>query len=357
MRCRRVDPSGPGISRQRRGRGFSYRDPSGEPLTDPVVLDRIRALAIPPAWRQVWICPLPQGHIQAVGTDDAGRRQYRYHDEWRRARDAAKFDRVARLGERLPAVRREIARRLDARGLHRERVLAAALRMLDLGVFRVGGEEYAEGGSAAAADGTFGLATLRCDHVRLRRGTVVFDYPAKGGVHRSLRIADPGVHKVVGALLRRRGPDEDLLAYRVAGSTGSPGARWHDVRADDVNAAFKELAGEEFSAKDLRTWNAGVLAAVALAGQCSADGAPPASQRKRRRAVAQVMREVSEELGNTAAVARRSYVDPLLVERFERGQTVLPALRRAGSTDLSDEQVRCAVERAVLRLLTDRLPS
>lgn len=333
-------------------------------MTDPEALDRIRALAIPPAWREVWICPLPRGHIQAVGTDAAGRRQYRYHDAWRASRDAAKFARVARLGTRLPAVRAEIARRLDAPGLGRERVMAAALRMLDLGVFRVGGEEYAEGGSAAAAaaaDGTFGLATLRREHVRLDRGRIVFDYPAKGGIRRVVNIDDDLVRKVVGGLLRRRGGGEDLLAYRLPRSAGCPGAsvppagRWHDVRAEDVNAALKELAGEDFTAKDLRTWNAGVLAAVALAARTGEDGRPPSSERKRRRAVAEVMREVAEELGNTPAVARRSYVDPLLVERFERGETVLSTLRRVGSENLSDETVRCVVEQAVLQLLADRL--
>ncbi|HEX2300956.1 MAG TPA: DNA topoisomerase IB, partial [Pseudonocardiaceae bacterium] len=179
MRLRRVDPSGPGFTRQRRGRGWSYADEHGKRITDPEVLSRIRSLAIPPAWREVWICPRPNGHIQAVGTDDAGRRQYRYHDEWRRRRDAEKHDRALRLARRLPRVREAVAEQLEGSGLSCERVLAAAIRMLDIGVFRVGGEEYAPGPDHD--EGSFGLATVRREHVRLRGGAVEFCYPAKGG--------------------------------------------------------------------------------------------------------------------------------------------------------------------------------
>lgn len=342
MGLRRVDPNGAGIRRQRRGRGFSYQDEHGERITDPATLDRIRSLAVPPAWRQVWICPAPDGHIQAVGTDDAGRRQYRYHDEWRRARDEEKHDRVRRLGRRLPRVRRAVAEQLAGSGLTRERVLAAAVQMLDIGVFRVGGEEYAPNGDGDD-EGSFGLATIRREHVRLRRGEVEFRYPAKGGAQRAVSLRDPELYRVVRSLLRRRGGGEDLLAYRSGRSS------WHDVRAEDVNQAVKELAGEEFSAKDLRTWNATVLAAVALA-EAASDGVP-GSKRGRSRAVRAAMGEVAEHLGNTATVARSSYVDPRVVEAFEEGRTVLPALRRAGSADLSDEAVRTMIERAVLRLL------
>ena len=171
MRLRRVRPSSAGLIRQRRGRGFSYADADGGRVTDPETLDRIRSLAIPPAWQDVWICPLPNGHIQAVGTDAAGRRQYRYHDEWRRVRDAEKHDRVLQLGRRLPRVRAEVTEQLDGKGLTRERVLAAAVRMLDIGVFRVGSEEYAPS-EGEDDEGSFGLATVRREHVRLRRGAV-----------------------------------------------------------------------------------------------------------------------------------------------------------------------------------------
>ena len=343
MRLQRVDPGGPGYSRRRRGRGFSYHDQHGVPITDPAIVARIRALAVPPAWRDVWICPLPGGHIQAVGTDDAGRRQYRYHDEWRRRRDADKHDRVLRLGRRLPAVRAQIREQLEGRGLGCDRVLAAALRMLDIGVFRVGGEEYAPG--PGEDEGSFGLATVRREHVRLRRGGIELRYPAKGGIERTITLRDPALHAVVRSLLRRQGGGEDLLAYRA-------GHGWHDVCAEDINARLKELAGDEFSAKDLRTWNATVLAAVALAA--SAASGVPASQRGRTREINTVLDEVAEHLGNTRAVAKASYVDPRVLEHYVEGRTILPAVRRAGTTDLTDEEVRTRLEAALLRLLRPR---
>jgi DNA topoisomerase IB len=297
-------------------------------------------LAVPPAWRDVWICALPGGHIQAVGTDDAGRRQYLYHEEWRRRRDAAKHDRVLRLGRRLPAVREQIREDLDGRGLSCERVLGAALRMLDIGAFRVGGDEYAP--EPGEDDGTFGLATLRREHVRLRRGAIELRYPAKGGIDQAMTLRDPALHAVVRALLRRDGGGEDLLAYR-------NGRGWHDVCAEDINARLKELAGDEFSAKDLRTWNATVLAAVALAQ--GAAGGIPTSKRGLARAVNAALDEVAEHLGNTRAVARASYVDPRVVQHYAEGRTILAAVRRAGTYDLVDDDIRTRLERALLRLL------
>ncbi|MGH3566978.1 MAG: DNA topoisomerase IB [Pseudonocardia sp.] len=338
----RSDPASAGLARRRRGRGFSYLDQRGEPVTDPAEVARVKALVIPPAWQEVWICPDPSGHIQAVGTDAAGRRQYRYHDEWRRQRDAAKHDRVLTLGRRMAAVREEVARRLDQRGLGRDRVLAAAVRMLDIGVFRAGGEQYAPGDDDEE-DGTFGLATLRREHVRLQRGAVRFCYAAKGGVARELELRDPALHKVVNGLLRRRGGGDDLLAFRVRKD-------WHDVRSEDLNTIVKELAGEQYTAKDLRTWNATVLAAVRLA-VAVAGGGVPASVRARRRVVNQAIGDVSDHLGNTPTVARASYVDPRVIERFEEGATVLAALRRVGGAEPADDAARSAVERAVVRLL------
>ena len=342
----RVDPAAPGWTRRRRGRGFSYQDERDCPVTDPEALARIRALAIPPAWQDVWICPLDDGHIQALGTDDAGRRQYRYHDDWRRARDAEKHQRVLTLGRRLPRVRREVALRLGEPGLGPRRVLAAAVRMMDIGVFRAGGEQYAP--SCDDDEGTFGLATLRREHVRLRRGAILIDYAAKGGIQRTVQLRDPAVHRVVNSLLRRRGGGEELLAYR-------DGRGWRDVRSSDLNDAVRELAGPRYTCKDLRTWNATVLAAAALAAH-AADGVPD-TPRGQARLVTAAIREVAEHLGNTPAVARASYVDPRVIERFEQGRTVLPALRRlngsapADMTDLSDDLVRVTVEAAVIRLL------
>ncbi len=340
----RVDPAEVGLTRRRRGRGWSYLDATGAPITDAEMVARIKALVIPPAWQDVWISPDAQGHIQAIGTDAAGRRQYRYHDDWRTARDREKHDRVLTLGKRLVKVRTEVVERLGAAGLGRDRVLAGGVRMLDLGVFRAGGEEYAPGDDDD--DGTFGLATLRREHVTLKRGAVLFSYPAKGGVPRAVSLKDPLLHKMVNSLLRRQGGGEDLLVYR-------NGRRdWHDVRAEDLNAAVKELAGEEYTCKDLRTWNATVLAAVTLAAGTAESGVPK-SERTRKRVVNQAVKQVSEHLGNTPAVARSAYIDPRVLEQFGEGRTVLPTLRKLPGPmpDLTDDATRAQVERAVVRLI------
>jgi DNA topoisomerase IB len=342
-RLRRADSNAPGITRRRRGTGFTYRTAGGASISAEVRA-RIEQLAIPPAWADVWICPDENGHLQAVGTDAAGRRQYRYHNDWRTARDREKHDRVLTLGRRLVDVRTEVVARLGESGLGRDRVLAGGVRMLDLGVFRAGGEEYAPGDDDE--DGTFGLATLRREHVTLKRGAVLFSYPAKGGVPRAVALKDPLLHKMVNSLLRRRGGGDDLLVYRNGRSA------WHDVRAEDLNAAVKELAGEEYTCKDLRTWNATVLAAVTLAAG-TADGGVPKSERTRKRVVNQAVKQVSEHLGNTPAVARSSYIDPRVLEQFGEGRTVLPALRKLAGPmpDLTDDATRAHVERAVVRLI------
>jgi DNA topoisomerase I len=330
MRLRRSNLTGKGIRRQRRGRGFSYLDDDG-PVRDPELLERVRGLVIPPAWREVWICPHPNGHIQAVGTDDAGRRQYLYHEQWRTRRDGEKHRRVVELARRLPELRTTIDADLSAPGLGRGRVLAGALRMLDRGVFRTGGEEYAQD------NGTRGVATLLCGDVRVNRGAIWFEYPAKGGIERKMRIRDGALASLVSALRRGRADDERLLSYR-------DGRQRRDVHAEDVNERLREIVGEEFSAKDLRTWHATVIAAVAFSGVDT-----PASARGRARAEAAVMREVAEQLGNTPAVARRSYVDPRVLAAWERGETLtgLPA----SVEGLADDELRASIEKAVIRLL------
>jgi DNA topoisomerase IB len=341
---RRVDVAEPGIRRVRRGRGFQYLAVGDKPLADAREVARIRALAVPPAWTDVWICADQDGHIQAVGTDAAGRRQYRYHDRWREARDREKFDRVVRLARGLPSVREEVAGRLGDSGLTRPRVLSGALRMLELGAFRVGGEEYAPADDDS--EGSFGLATLRREHVRRVRGEIRIGYPAKGGQWRELALRDPEVHRLVGLLLRRgrvAGTD-DLLVYR-------NGRGWHDVRAEDVNAYLKELAGEEFTAKDLRTWNATVLAAVSLAG---ADMQRARTVRGRKRLLSACYREVSEQLGNTPTVARQSYIDPRVGHAFEQGRTIARAVQRAAHSEDGAEASRAIIEPAVIRLLTSQ---
>jgi DNA topoisomerase IB len=304
-------------------------------VRDPEILARIKDLVIPPAWEDVWICADPLGHIQAIGTDAAGRRQYRYHDLWREQRDRRKHDRMLEFGAALPRIRAAVSRHLAGTGLGRERVLAASIRLIDLGFFRPGGEEY------AAENGTFGLATIRREHVRSARGELIFDYTAKGSQHREKAVADDEVRAVIGGLKRRRWGGPELLAYR-------SGPRAHDVTADDINDYLREISGGDFTAKDFRTWHATVLAAVGLAVSKPA----AASDTARRRAVARVVREVADYLGNTPAVARGSYIDPRIVVLYENGVTISAALGDLGaSSGFGELATQGRVEAAVLSML------
>jgi DNA topoisomerase I len=312
VRLRRSVLTTPGIARKRRGKGFAYYGPDGEVLADADDLQRIKDLVIPPAWKKVWISPHRNGHIQAVGTDVAGRRQYLYHTAWQQERAEEKFDRVLELSTRLPEFRARIAADLNRRGLSRERVLALGLRLLDRGYFRSGGERYVE------ENESYGLSTLLRDHVTVHRDSVEFDYPAKSGVQRTVEVEDAAVVRAVRSLMRRGRPSERLLVYRNASG-------WTDLHSDDLNGRFKELVGDEFTVKDMRTWHGTVLAAVAFA-----DADPPVSQRVIKRVQAAVMREVAEELGNTPAVARGSYVDPRVVTGYEQELTIAAAAERAG---------------------------
>ncbi len=320
------DPAEPGITRRRRGRSFSYEYAGGRPVKDRRTLDRIKKLVLPPAWRDVWICRDPDGHIQATGTDAAGRRQYRYHDAWRAEQDRAKFQRVGKLAERLPEFRKKVQADLDERGLTRDRVLAAAARMLDVGLFRVGGEAYE----------SFGLATLRMEHVTCAKGRVSCSYPAKGGKPREIEITDPDVCKVV-TELRKTGDDGELLRYENDGT-------WVDVKSDDINAYLRERFETDVSAKDFRTWHATVYAAVGLAVSKRVR-----TRTARRKAVTRVMREVADYLGNTPAVARASYVDPRVISAYEKGRTIERALTDLGDGD--GPATHGAAERAVVALL------
>ena len=342
MRLRRVSCDRPGWTRRRRGRGWSYLDDHGQAITDPATLDRIKRLVIPPAWTDVWICPDPRGHLQAVGTDAAGRRQYLYHPQWREHRDREKHERVLEVARRLPEARAAVARDLDTPGLSRRRVLACAFRLLDLGFFRIGGEDYAQ------ENGTFGLATLRREHVTVHRdGSISFDYVAKSGVERTQRLSDPQVHAVVSALARRERPGQELLAYV------DDDGMWRDITTSDVNEYVKEHLGDA-SAKDFRTWHATVLAAMALAVSTPT----LASATARKRAVARAMKEVSSYLGNTPTVAKASYVDPRVVDLFHDGCTIEPALREIGEGAPEEAPgTQGAVEDAVLELLTGTRPA
>jgi DNA topoisomerase IB len=332
-RLRTVSPDQPGISRRRSGRGFSYRDADGRPVSAQD-RERIAALAIPPAWRDVWICPAANGHIQAVGTDDAGRRQYLYHPDWRKKRDELKFQHVLEVAHRLPAARRVVTRHLGLPGLPRDRTLAAAFRLLDLGLFRIGGETYAE------ENDSYGLATLRRRHVRVSGSTMSFRYPAKSGRRREVDVTDEASARVVQELLARRGGGAELLAYQAGG-------QWRDVSSSDINDYVKERLGPDVSAKDFRTWHATVLAAAELAKR--SNGAD--SRTAQERAVREMVKAVAEQLGNTPAIARKSYVAPQIVAEFQDGNTVDVA---AGADRLlARPSVRARAERATRELLTD----
>ncbi len=336
-RLRRADCSAPGIQRRGRGRGFEYRDArTGQRVTDPQVIERIKALAIPPAWRDVWICPDPNGHLQAVGTDAAGRRQYRYHDAWRRRRDREKFDRMLRFAQQLPALRGGCADDLRGPTLGRERLLACAVRLLDHGFFRIGAEEYAE------AHETYGLTTMRKAHATLDGDMVRFDYSAKAGRRRVMSLVDPAVAEVVAACKRRRTGGPELLAYKEAGA-------WRPLTPAVVNEYLKRHAGPEFTSKDFRTWNATVLAAVAVAVSGGAT-----SEAARTRCVSRAVGEVAGYLGNTPAVCRTSYIDPRVFDRFRSGWTIGGALEALGAEAVFGQpSFQGAVEAAVVDLLTD----
>ncbi|GAA2194133.1 DNA topoisomerase IB [Micromonospora lupini] len=324
MRLRRSDPGRPGYGRRRRGKGWTFVDPSGAVVRDPATLARLRDLVIPPAWQDVWIAPHANGHIQATGIDAAGRKQYVYHPVWREKQDAAKFDHMLEVARRLPALRERVGQDLGGRGLGRDRVLATVARLLDMGMFRVGSDQY-----AAGDDPTFGVSTLRPEHARRRGDCVVFEFPAKGGIEQVRRIEDPQLCEVLVNLRRRRRRADRLFGYW-------DGREWRDVRSDEVNGYLREASGGEMTAKDFRTWHATVLAAAELA---AAD--PARSVTARRRAVAAVMRAVAELLGNTPTVARTSYVDPRVVDLYH-DNTVAP---------VDPGAPREEVERVVLELL------
>ena len=336
-RLRRADCAGPGIRRVGRGRGFSYHEDDGETIQDAETLDRIRELAIPPAWKEVWICPHPNGHIQATGVDAAGRKQYRYHDQWRESRDREKFDEMIDFARALPRLRNRVSKDLAQQGLGRDRVLGGAVRLLDLGFFRVGSDQY------TAENETFGLSTLRRRHLRFEGGSAVFDYKAKGAKRHVQTLDDDATVKLLRGLARRKGGGRELLAYR-------QGRDWVDVKAADINDYLKETAGGDFSAKDFRTWNATVLAAVGLAARSAED--PPRTKAARKRMANAVVEDVARYLHNTPAVCRASYIDPRVFDRFDSGNLLRTSLRRVLAETGPDEFAdREEIEAAVLRLL------
>jgi len=314
-RLRRSDSSGAGLRRVRAGRGFSYKDVDGRPITDPDLRARIEHLAIPPAWTDVWIAPYPNGHVQATGLDAARRRQYIYHPTWREQKDRIKFDRALRLAESLPTARRRVT--IDLRGDEptKQRALAAAFRMLDTGSLRVGSERYAE------SNGSHGLSTLLCAHASVSGSTVSLSFPAKSGQAWQSDIIDSDLAAVVRSL-KRRGPRARLLGYRAD-------ELWHPISAEEINDYVREQTGGEFTAKDFRTLRGTVAAAVSLAKY-----GHERTKTARARALAQAMRDAAEVLGNTPAIAKSSYVDPRVVDHYNAGTTIDPARIESAESEL-----------------------
>jgi DNA topoisomerase IB len=327
-RLRRTFPDQPGWTRRKAGKGFTYLDQHGNRL-DHEQVQRCKDLVIPPAWTDVWITPHPNGHLQAVGTDDAGRKQYLYHPQWRASRDAAKFDRILVFGKALSKARERVLADIGSEGMSLERACAVAVRLLDLGYFRIGNDVYTD------TNGSFGLTTMLREHVSRHQGGLRFCFVGKSGVEHCIDIDDEAAIQSLDVMRRRRGGGDKLLAWK-------DGRRWKELSSADVNDYIRACFGVEATAKDFRTWHATVIAASALA-ETEEPGQTKAS---RKRAVASAMKEVSQFLGNTPTLARTSYVDPRVVEAYERGRTV----KVRGKYDTDDAR-QAALERAVLKLL------
>jgi DNA topoisomerase-1 len=299
-------------------------------VRDERTLERIASLAIPPAWKDVWICRSSRGHLQATGIDDAGRKQYRYHPRWREEREREKYERILRFAERLPALRATVRRHLRRRRIDRDKALAALVAVLDRTHLRIGTEQYAE------QNGTFGLATLRSRHLEVEGDTLVLDFKGKGGKRQRAELTDARLARVVAEM-------DDLPGYEVFSYLDEDGGVV-DVRSEDVNLYIKEHAGEDFSAKDFRTWAGTVAAAVALAALD-----PVSTASARQRAVAGVVRTVADLLGNTPAVCRASYIDPRIIDAYHDGHTIA-TLAQAVRDERSEDHT--PQELAVLALLS-----
>jgi DNA topoisomerase IB len=339
-RLKRSDCSGPGLTRRRRGKSFEYLDEEGRRITDPDVLERIGELRIPPAWENVWICPYPMGHIQATGFDAAGRKQYLYHQKWRELQDTKKFDAMVRFAQALPDMREHVERDLAGEGVTRTRVLAAAVRLLDRGFLRIGGESYAEDNDS------YGLATMLKEHVSVTRDDAInFDFTGKSGIRHVRYVVDQPVAEIVRELKRRRGGGDELLAYR------DENGKWRDLKSPDIRAYVKETAGDEYTAKDFRTWAGTVLAAVTLA---ATDPDRRRVKTANKRMISHAVKQVAYFLGNTPAVARAAYIDPRVFDRFRDGFTIEPVLiDLAEEPDIGQPAIQGRVEEAVLDLINE----
>ena len=326
-----VSDETPGITRRKFGKGFAYYGPDGKKITAQKVIDRINALAIPPAYRDVWICPSPLGHLQATGRDDRGRKQYRYHDRWAEVRDTAKFAKLITFAQSLPKLRRTLNRHLREQGLGREKVLAACVKLLDKLYLRVGNEDYAR------QNDSYGLTTLQDDHAEFGRGGVLrLEFNGKHGIEREAELKDSRLAKVVKQCQDL--PGQELLQYI------DDEGHVVDIGSGDVNDYLREYAGLDVTAKDFRTWHATVLAAIALR-----DEEPAESKAARNRQIVAAIDQVAQSLGNTRAVCRKCYIHPLALETFDACELRKRMERAASVRGLNQD------EAATLKLLKDGL--
>jgi DNA topoisomerase I len=335
-RLRHVTDDIPGITRCRKASGFDYRDSDGELIKDFPTLSRIKALAIPPAWTAVWICPFPNGHIQATGRDARGRKQYRYHPRWRETRDETKFDRMLTFSRALPRIRARVDADLRRHGLPRERVLAVIVRLLELTLFRVGNSEYSK------ANHSFGLTTLRNRHAAVSGNTIRLAFRGKSGVWNESRVSDRRLARIVKNC--RDLPGQELFQYLDAGDR-------HTVGSAEVNAYLREISGEEITAKDFRTWAGTFLAALALweLAQAAGDALPSTLVR--------AVEQVSRHLGNTAAVCRKCYIHPAIFDGYLDGSLVKTLEARIRHYQSGNIERMSAEEGAVTAFLRLRLRS
>jgi DNA topoisomerase-1 len=332
---RYVSDDKPGLTRKPNGKGnWRFLNADAKPVTDKETIARIRSLGIPPAYTDVWICPLANGHLQATGRDARGRKQYRYHPRWREIRDAAKYDRMLAFGAALPAIRRQVDADLSKRGLPREKVLATIVYLLEKTCIRVGNDEYAH------SNHSYGLTTLLNKHVHIAGSALRFRFRGKSGKDHDIALHDAAIARI----LRKC---QDLPGHELFEYTDDDGAV-HRVHSEDINEYLREIThGEEFSAKDFRTW-AGTL----FCASCLADGEAAASPSQGKRLIADAIKRVSQRLGNTPAICRKCYVHPAVIEAFQEGAAVLdrslPSHPSAEEFDLSPD------EAAVLRFLRQR---
>ncbi|HEX8984893.1 MAG TPA: DNA topoisomerase IB [Bryobacteraceae bacterium] len=309
---RYVADSMPGIRRKRAGKGFTYVTPEGKPLRDQATLERIRSLVIPPAWKDVWICPLAHGHLQATGRDARGRKQHRYHPLYRAVRDQVKYSRMAAFARALPAIRERVREDLKLPGVPREKVLAAVVRLLEVTLIRVGNDEYAR------ENDSFGLTTMRDEHAGISGDKIRFHFRGKSGKEHAIELSDPRLARIVKRCQDL--PGEELFQYL------DGDGEVHDITSADVNDYLREISGQDFTAKDFRTWNGTVLAAIAL-GECGVD----ASQMQLKKNIVATIKQVAERLGNRPATCRKYYVHPAVLDSYTAGELLKSLKPSAGA--------------------------